>query len=179
VVEMLAAESGPPEWQEAIQRGLDWLSGHQEPDGSYWGRWGVNYIYGTGAVLPALIAAGVPAKDPRVADGARWLIEHQNTDGTGLARPGGLHRLADGLGADRPPGSRGARPPRHRKGRRLARAYPDGGGDLGRTLVHGHGFPVGFLPELPPLPPCLPAHCARSLLVRYRPSPPGRKAMTG
>ena len=41
----------------------------------------MNYIYGTGAVLPALIAAGVPAKDPRVADGARWLLEHQNTDG--------------------------------------------------------------------------------------------------
>ncbi|MGO9657887.1 MAG: squalene--hopene cyclase [Acidimicrobiales bacterium] len=81
VVEMLAGETGPAAWLEAMQRGLDWLSAHQEPDGSYWGRWGVNYVYGTGAVLPALIAAGVPAKDPRVADGARWLIEHQNADG--------------------------------------------------------------------------------------------------
>ena len=69
VVEMLAAECWRPStaagMEEAMQRGLDWLAAHQEPDGSYWGRWGVNYIYGTGAVLPALIAAGVPAKDPR------------------------------------------------------------------------------------------------------------------
>ncbi len=118
VVEMLAAESGTPAGREAMQRGLDWLSGHQEPDGSYWGRWGVNYIYGTGAVLPALIAAGVPAQDPRVADGARWLLEHQNTDGgwgedlRSYVEPGWHGRGAstasqNGLGADRPPGRRG------------------------------------------------------------------------
>jgi squalene-hopene/tetraprenyl-beta-curcumene cyclase len=83
VVEMLALEAGPlqPAWQEALKTGIDWLSSHQEPDGSYWGRWGVNYVYGTGAVLPALVAAGVPTGDPRVADGVRWLVEHQNADG--------------------------------------------------------------------------------------------------
>ena len=83
VVEMLACENGPlrPGWQEALRDGLEWLSANQEPDGSYWGRWGVNYVYGTGAVLPALIAAGVPPGDPRVADGVRWLVEHQNSDG--------------------------------------------------------------------------------------------------
>ena len=61
--------------------GSNGCSANQEPDGSYWGRWGVNYVYGTGAVLPALIAAGVPPGDPRVADGVRWLVEHQNIDG--------------------------------------------------------------------------------------------------
>jgi squalene-hopene/tetraprenyl-beta-curcumene cyclase len=83
VVEMLALEPGPlsPASQLALERGLEWLTTHQEADGSWWGRWGVNYIYGTGAVIPALIAAGVPAKDPRVADGVRWLLEHQNGDG--------------------------------------------------------------------------------------------------
>jgi squalene-hopene/tetraprenyl-beta-curcumene cyclase len=83
VVEMLACEDRPlkPAWQEALKDGVDWLSSHQEPDGSYWGRWGVNYVYGTGAVLPALISAGVPTGDPRVADGVRWLVEHQNPDG--------------------------------------------------------------------------------------------------
>jgi squalene-hopene/tetraprenyl-beta-curcumene cyclase len=83
IVEMLACERGPLEasWREALERGIDWLSCHQEPDGSYWGRWGVNYVYGTGAVLPALIAAGVPPGDPRVAGGVRWLVEHQNGDG--------------------------------------------------------------------------------------------------
>jgi squalene-hopene/tetraprenyl-beta-curcumene cyclase len=80
VVEMLAGEDGD-EWEEEIDRGLEWLSAHQEPDGSYWGRWGVNHVYGTGAVLPALIAAGVPVKDPRVADAVRWLRDHQNPDG--------------------------------------------------------------------------------------------------
>jgi len=83
VVEMLACEPHPltPDRKDALQRGLAWLAAHQESDGSYWGRWGVNYVYGTGAVLPALIAAGVPAKDPTVADGVRWLLEHQNLDG--------------------------------------------------------------------------------------------------
>ncbi|HXW78740.1 MAG TPA: squalene--hopene cyclase [Acidimicrobiales bacterium] len=83
IVEMLAGERGPlePSWQAAMQRGVEWLSAHQEPDGSYWGRWGVNYVYGTGAAVPALIAAGVPSRDPRVADAVRWLVEHQNRDG--------------------------------------------------------------------------------------------------
>jgi len=83
VVEMLACEERPlkPEWEEALKGGLQWLFASQEPDGSYWGRWGVNYVYGTGAVLPALVAAGVAPGDPRVADGVRWLVEHQNPDG--------------------------------------------------------------------------------------------------
>jgi squalene-hopene/tetraprenyl-beta-curcumene cyclase len=81
VVEMLAGGPLSPAGSDALQRGLEWLSLNQEQDGSYWGRWGVNYVYGTGAVLPALIAGGVHPKDPRVADGARWLLEHQNADG--------------------------------------------------------------------------------------------------
>ena len=83
VVEMLACEDRPlkPAWEEALKGGLQWLFASQEPDGSYWGRWGVNYVYGTGAVLPALVAAGVAPGDPRVADGVRWLVEHQNPDG--------------------------------------------------------------------------------------------------
>jgi squalene-hopene/tetraprenyl-beta-curcumene cyclase len=80
VVEMLADEPGPLV-KGSLDRGLEWLSSHQEPDGSYWGRWGVNHVYGTGAVLPALVAAGVPVKDPMVADAVRWLREHQNADG--------------------------------------------------------------------------------------------------
>jgi squalene-hopene/tetraprenyl-beta-curcumene cyclase len=83
VVEMLACEPGPlsPTSQTSLERGVEWLSSHQEADGSYWGRWGVNYVYGIGAVVPALIAAGIAPKDPLVADAVRWLIEHQNPDG--------------------------------------------------------------------------------------------------
>ncbi len=83
VVEMLAYERRPldPARRAALERGLQWLSCHQEADGSYWGRWGVNFVYGAGAVVPALIAAGVPASDPRIADAVRWLLAHQNDDG--------------------------------------------------------------------------------------------------
>jgi squalene-hopene/tetraprenyl-beta-curcumene cyclase len=61
--------------------GVQWLRDHQEPDGSWFGRWGVNYIYGTGAVLPALVAAGVPRSDPAIRRAVRWLEQRQNDDG--------------------------------------------------------------------------------------------------
>jgi squalene-hopene/tetraprenyl-beta-curcumene cyclase len=81
VLEMFATEAQPSPHHEALRRGLEWLSAHQQPDGSYWGRWGVNYVYGTGAVVPALVAAGVAPADPRVAGAITWLVEHQNDDG--------------------------------------------------------------------------------------------------
>jgi squalene-hopene/tetraprenyl-beta-curcumene cyclase len=79
VVEALAAEglaSG-----SACRRGVVWLLKHQEPDGSWFGRWGANYIYGTGAVVPALIAAGVRPGKPQIRRAVAWLREHQNADG--------------------------------------------------------------------------------------------------
>jgi squalene-hopene/tetraprenyl-beta-curcumene cyclase len=66
---------------EAVRRGLDYLWREQRPDGSWWGRWGVNHVYGTGAALPALKAAGEDMTQPRVRRAARWLIEKQNEDG--------------------------------------------------------------------------------------------------
>jgi squalene-hopene/tetraprenyl-beta-curcumene cyclase len=53
----------------------------QEADGSWFGRWGTNYVYGTGAVVPALVVAGVSADDPAITRAVRWLEEHQNEDG--------------------------------------------------------------------------------------------------
>jgi squalene-hopene/tetraprenyl-beta-curcumene cyclase len=53
----------------------------QEDDGSWFGRWGVNHVYGTGAAVPALIAAGVEPSDPVIRRAVRWLAEHQNEDG--------------------------------------------------------------------------------------------------
>ncbi len=78
-VEMLAAlgRATDPETTNAVQ----WLLERQESDGSWWGRWGVNHLYGTGAVLPALIAAGVSSSEPCVRRAVRWLEEHQNKDG--------------------------------------------------------------------------------------------------
>jgi squalene-hopene/tetraprenyl-beta-curcumene cyclase len=63
------------------QRGLRWLVEQQEADGSWFGRWGVNHIYGTGAAVPALIAAGIDPSEQCVQRAVHWLLEHQNDDG--------------------------------------------------------------------------------------------------
>jgi squalene-hopene/tetraprenyl-beta-curcumene cyclase len=65
----------------ACKRGVVWLLKNQEADGSWFGRWGANYIYGTGAVVPALIAAGVRKSKPCIRRAVAWLEAHQNEDG--------------------------------------------------------------------------------------------------
>jgi squalene-hopene/tetraprenyl-beta-curcumene cyclase len=65
----------------AVRRGVTWLLKAQEADGSWFGRWGANYVYGTGAVLPALIAAGVKPGKPCIRRAVAWLEAHQNSDG--------------------------------------------------------------------------------------------------
>ncbi|MGD0874410.1 MAG: squalene--hopene cyclase [Acidimicrobiales bacterium] len=78
VVEMLA-KLGRSE--DAVDRGVQWLLRSQEEDGSWFGRWGANHVYGTGAVVPALIAAGLEIDDPAVRQAVSWLEGHQNSDG--------------------------------------------------------------------------------------------------
>ena len=65
----------------AVRRALAYLRRQQEADGCWWGRWGVNYVYGSGAVLPALRAIGADMSQPYVQAAVRWLIDHQNPDG--------------------------------------------------------------------------------------------------
>ena len=79
VVEALAAEGRAG--TRPVRRGVAWLLRAQEPDGSWFGRWGANYVYGTGAVVPALIAAGVRPGKPPIRRAVGWLREHQNPDG--------------------------------------------------------------------------------------------------
>jgi len=64
-----------------LDRALRYIFREQEPDGPWYGRWGVNYIYGTGYVLPALEAVGFPMGDPRVKKAVNWLLARQNEDG--------------------------------------------------------------------------------------------------
>ena len=78
-VEMLAA-LGRRE-QPVTQGAVAWLLEHQERGGSWFGRWGINHVYGTGAVVPALIAAGVDPAHESIRRAVRWLGEHQNDDG--------------------------------------------------------------------------------------------------
>jgi squalene-hopene/tetraprenyl-beta-curcumene cyclase len=65
----------------AAQRGVAWLIGQQEPGGSWFGRWGVNHVYGTGAAVPALVAAGIEPTAPCIVRAVEWLLAHQNEDG--------------------------------------------------------------------------------------------------
>jgi squalene-hopene/tetraprenyl-beta-curcumene cyclase len=65
----------------ALARALDYLRREQEADGSWFGRWGTNYIYGTWAVLTALAQAGVSSGDEAVRRAVAWLQSRQNADG--------------------------------------------------------------------------------------------------
>ena len=64
-----------------VNRALDFLRGDQEEDGSWYGRWGVNYIYGTWSVLSALGAIGEDVAKPYVRKAVQWLQDHQHEDG--------------------------------------------------------------------------------------------------
>ncbi|MEU8262618.1 squalene--hopene cyclase [Micromonospora sp. NPDC048999] len=79
IVEALAAENFAD--TVPVRRGVAWLLRTQEPDGSWFGRWGANHVYGTGAVVPALVAAGLRPGHPAIRRAVDWLLSHQNPDG--------------------------------------------------------------------------------------------------
>ncbi|MFD5555244.1 squalene--hopene cyclase [Streptomyces sp. NPDC127068] len=79
VVEMLAVEGRAAD--PGTRRGVDWLLAAQESGGAWFGRWGVNYVYGTGSVVPALVAAGLPPAHPAIRRAVAWLESVQNDDG--------------------------------------------------------------------------------------------------
>ncbi len=65
----------------AMQRAIEYLRRDQEEDGSWFGRWGTNYIYGTWSVLIALNAAGLSHDDPTIKRAVAWLLSKQRADG--------------------------------------------------------------------------------------------------
>lgn len=65
----------------AVKKAVIYIRSEQEPDGSWFGRWGVNHIYGTAAVLPALKAVGVKMTAAYVRKAGDWIAAHQNEDG--------------------------------------------------------------------------------------------------
>jgi squalene-hopene/tetraprenyl-beta-curcumene cyclase len=77
----MLAQLGKPASSAVMRRGVDYLRKLQLADGSWFGRWGMNYIYGTWSVLCALNAAGVDPQSREIRKAAEWLIAIQNPDG--------------------------------------------------------------------------------------------------
>lgn len=75
------AETGHPSTSPVLARALAFLEREQEAEGSWFGRWGSNYIYGTWSVLCALNVAGVPPEASIVRRAVAWLLSCQRADG--------------------------------------------------------------------------------------------------
>jgi squalene-hopene/tetraprenyl-beta-curcumene cyclase len=84
-----------------VGRSIDYLRRTQLADGSWYGRWGMNYIYGTWSVLCALNAAGIDHGAPEMRKAANWLVSIQNEDG-GWGEDGASYKL-DYRGYERAP----------------------------------------------------------------------------
>ena len=113
----LLAQLGETRATSAVfARGIDALLKDQEDDGSWFGRWGMNYIYGTWSALCALAVVGQDSRSAPVRRAVAWLVRIQNADGgwgesgdsykLGVqgVRARAQHRVADGLGAARADG---------------------------------------------------------------------------
>jgi squalene-hopene/tetraprenyl-beta-curcumene cyclase len=72
---------GYPRDLEAVDRAIHFIRASQRHDGPWYGRWGVNYIYGTWSVLRGLGAVGVDPRHEYVQRAVRWLVRRQNRDG--------------------------------------------------------------------------------------------------
>lgn len=144
-----------------MRRGADWLIYNQERDGSWYGRWGICYLYGTWAALTGLMAAGVSPEHEAVRKGIKWLLETQNEDGgwgescrsdsakryvpLGASTPSQTAWSLDALIAASPQ----SKPEINRGARRLiallheddwATDYPTGAGLPGVFYIHYHSY---------------------------------------
>jgi squalene-hopene/tetraprenyl-beta-curcumene cyclase len=140
---------------QAIRRAVDFLKEKQETDGAWYGRWGVNYIYGTSQVLRGLLTIGVDMNEPWVQRGRDWLERHQNDDGGwGETVASYEDPMLRGQGASTPSQTAWALlglcafPQTHHKSIEKGIRYlihtqnPDG--SWSETLITGTGFPRVF-----------------------------------
>ena len=67
--------------REPVQRAIALVKSRQEHDGCWFGRWGVNYIYGTWQVLTGLAAVGEDMQSPYIRRAVKWMLDHQQADG--------------------------------------------------------------------------------------------------
>ncbi|MDW6026151.1 squalene--hopene cyclase [Mesorhizobium sp. BAC0120] len=80
-VSMFAQFGERPPASHSLSKALAYLSRKQRPDGSWYGRWGMNYIYGTWSALCGLSAIGMPPESPQIRQAVSWLLSIQNADG--------------------------------------------------------------------------------------------------
>ena len=91
-ISMLAQVGETVDKSEAVARAVDYLRRTQMEEGSWYGRWGMNYIYGTWSVLCALNAAGIDHASPEFRKAVAWLVKIQNADG-GWGEDGSSYKL--------------------------------------------------------------------------------------
>ncbi|SFC27521.1 sporulene cyclase [Bacillus sp. OV322] len=80
-LEFLGTYANLKKTERSMKKAVSWLLHNQRNDGSWYGRWGICYIYGTWGALTGLMAAGFPHDDRRIKKAAKWLMNIQNSDG--------------------------------------------------------------------------------------------------
>jgi squalene-hopene/tetraprenyl-beta-curcumene cyclase len=163
MLEMLATY-GYGRGDKRVEKAIQFIFSQQEPDGSWFGRWGVNYIYGTFLALRGLDAVGVDHLEPQIQQGAEWIRMVQNPDG-GWGETCGSYDDPDKRGEGLSTASQTAwallgllaagddRSDSLAKGVRwlMSRQQPDGSwdesmgeGKLRQSIITGTGFPRVF-----------------------------------
>jgi squalene-hopene/tetraprenyl-beta-curcumene cyclase len=95
----MLAQLGHDSGSKAVQDAVAYLLAEQEANGAWYGRWGVNYIYGTWSAVTALNAAGIGPDHPAMRRAVAWLMATQNADG-GWGEDGGTYPRRGGTGPD-------------------------------------------------------------------------------
>ena len=159
-VSMLAQLGETVQTSQAVADGVAYLRRTQFAEGSWYGRWGLNYIYGTWSVLCALNAAGVDHQDPVIRKAADWLVSIQNEDG-GWGEDATSYRL-DYKGFEDAPTTASQTAwallglmaagevghPAVAAGRGVPKKHTDRKRAVGRAALHGNGLSSGILSAL-------------------------------
>ena len=157
----MLAQLGETRSNPQMAAAIEYLRRTQHPEGSWYGRWGLNYIYGTWSVLCALNTAGVSHQDPMIRKAVDWLVSIQNQDGgwgeDAVSLPprlprigaGAVHGLANGMGLAWSDGGGRGRKSRSCPGRRVPNCNTERKRAVGRAALHRNRLSSGVLPALP------------------------------
>lgn len=147
----------------AMQRGTNWILSAQRRDGSWFGRWGIAFLYGTAHASEGLVAAGVPVQNTALVNARRWLERIQNSDGgfgescqsdakdvycaLGMSIPSQTAWALQGLMATSPNRTEAIEAAAEylisncREGVGWRETYPTGAGVAGQAYIRYHSYP--------------------------------------